>query len=360
MNLKLNKSPMRVCHISFSFLIGGIENMVVDILNEQCKTIDTHLIIVNKTYNQDIIDRISAKVQVHFINRPQGNNNPLYILKLWFLLLKLRPQAIHCHSPKLIMFLLPFKRKCLYTVHNIGISLKNLNRYKQLFAISNAVKNDLYQRGSLASELVYNGIHFDKFVKKTNYEFDADQNFKIVQVSRLLHEQKGQDILIKAVHMLIQHNEHLKIELHIIGDGPSENNLKELVASLELDKIILFIGPKDRSWIYNRLNDYDVLIQPSRFEGFGLTVLEAIAAGIPVIASDIDGPAEVLKDMASAYLFENENIEELSSKITDVMADYKSHKIPQICQIDLSKAKRTFSVDTTAAEYCNHYRKLSL
>src|SRR6478735_3402034 len=234
MNLPLNPSTMRVCHISFSFLIGGIENMVVDILNEQSKTIDTHIVIVNNTYNQEIIDRISANVHVHFINRPQGNPNPFYIFKLWYLLLKLRVQVIHCHSPKLIMFLLPFKNKCIYTVHNIGISLKNLNRYKKLFAISHAVKEDLSKRGNLKSQLVYNGIHFDRFEKRSDYNLQHGEVFKIVQVSRLLHEQKGQDILIKALEELRLQNHLPKVELHIIGDGPSENYLSDLIAKHNL------------------------------------------------------------------------------------------------------------------------------
>ncbi len=350
---------MRVCHISFSFLIGGIENMVVDILNEQAKTIDTHLVIVNKTYNQEIIDRISADVHVHFINRPQGNPNPFYIFRLWYLLLKLRVQVIHCHSPKLIMFLLPFKNKCIYTVHNIGISLKNLNRYKKLFAISKAVKEDLYNRGNLNSELVYNGIHFETFTKRTEYQLQRGEAFKIVQVSRLLHEQKGQDILIKAVQELVLQKHLPQVELHIIGDGPSENYLSDLITTLDVGKAIKLVGPKDRSWIYNNLKDYHLLVQPSRFEGFGLTVLEAIAAGIPVIASDIDGPAEILRNMSGSWLFENENVSQLIGAIKEVMTQYQDDKIASLCLNDIIEAKRRFSVVATAQNYLEHYKLIN-
>lgn len=349
---------MKVCHISFSFLIGGIENMVVDILNEQSKTVDTYLMIINKNYDKEILNRISDKVKIILINRPEGSKNLIYLLKAWLILLKLNPKVIHAHSPKLIGFLLFFKNKCIYTVHNIGISLKNFKLYKKLFAISKAVQIDLLERGNLASELVYNGIDFESFDYKKEYQIFPKNKFRIVQVSRLLHEQKGQDILLHAIQKLVYLHDIKNISVEIIGDGPSQDYLKRLCSKLQITEYVDFVGPKDRSWLYENLKNYHVLIQPSRFEGFGLTVIEAIAAGLPVIASNLDGPAEILENIQSATLFNIEDTNELTIGLINVLQDYQSQKIEEKCRVASKQLEGKFSVETTSKNYLTYYNQL--
>jgi glycosyltransferase involved in cell wall biosynthesis len=348
---------MKVVHISFSFLIGGIENMVVDILNEQCVKAITHLIIINKSYDQKIIDRLSDKVLVSTFDRPKGSLNIFYLIKLWALIFKLNPDVVHCHTPKTILLLLPFKKKCVYTVHNIGISIKHLNLYKKLFAISKAVQQDLLKRGGLKSQLVYNGINFESFKARTNYSLRENDILKIVLISRLLHEQKGQDILIKSLNKLVNHQYVTNIHVDIIGDGPSQEFLDKLAHDLKVKNYITFVGPKDRSWVYDNLSNYHVLIQPSRFEGFGLTVLEAVAARIPVIASNIDGPSEVLTDIPSAFLFESEQIDALTFEIMAVKSGYVNKLIEADCKSAFSILKDKFDVANTANNYLENYLK---
>lgn len=332
--------------------------MLVDILNEQSQHIDTYLIIINTKYDEKILNRISKKVKIIYINRPQGSKSPLHILKIWLTLIKINPKIIHCHSPNLINLLLLFKYKCIFTVHNIGESVKGLQFYKKIFAISKAVKSDLKKRGNLESELIYNGINFEIFATKKNYHINEEENFNIVQVGRLLHEQKGQDIIINIIHELVKKQKIKNLKLYIIGDGPSQDFLMNLCNSLGLDNEVIFLGPKDRSWLYDNLCQYHALIQPSRFEGFGLTLLEASAAGLPIIASNIQGPAEILQNVSSSYLYEKENMQELAERILMTMDDYKTKKIEKKCKESLQKLQEKFSVITTANNYLKAYQKI--
>ena len=72
----------------------------------------------------------------------------------------------------------------------------------------------------------------------------------------------------------------------------SKDYLKDQIKKYQLENNIRIKGHKDRSWIFKNLSSYHLLVQPSRSEGFGLTLVEAVAAGLPVISSKIDGQAK--------------------------------------------------------------------
>lgn len=350
---------MKVCHIIFSFIVGGIENMVVDILNKQSEDAQVYLIVINNKYNRQLLDRISSKVRITLINRPQGNRwNFTYIVRLWLLLFSIKPKVIHCHTHNLIKLLKPFKQKCLYTIHQVGIPLENLSNYKQLYSISNAVKNDLRERGNLSSILIYNGINFEEFERRTEYIFNKGDKLKIIQISRLFHQQKGQDILLKSLNYLIYHRGIDNVHLDIVGDGSSYDYLKCLIKDLELEDNVKLLGQRDRSWIYKNLKNYHLLIQPSRTEGFGLTAIEAIAAGLPVIASNIDGLSEILNNVSCAYLFESENINNLTQTISALLTDYTNNTIRSKCDKGFSETENKFSLAVTAKKYLTCYANL--
>ncbi|WP_017259464.1 glycosyltransferase [Pedobacter arcticus] len=349
---------MKVCHISFSFLIGGIENMLVDILEEQSQHIETTLIVINKNYDEKILNRISNRVKIILIDRPEGSKNPYYLAKLWLTLFRINPAVIHCHTPNIIDILSPFKSKCIYTSHTTGVPVENLHKYKRLFSISIAVQDDLMVRGGLTSEMIYNGIDFSLFKTKKNYTTQPDEQFKLVQVSRLLHEQKGQDISLEAISVLVNNLGVKNVHLDIIGDGPSEEYLKNLCENLKLQPYVSFLGPKDRSWIYEHLVNYHALVQPSRFEGFGITVIEAVATGIPVISSNIEGPLEVLENVNSAYIFDINSVNEFASQIKQVITDYQHHEMEDRCLQGLKVTRDKFKVTDTANNYLKAYKQL--
>jgi glycosyltransferase involved in cell wall biosynthesis len=351
---------MRICHINFSLGLGGAENLLVDIINEQVKTTDVSLIIVNKNYDPGILKRVSKAVQTILINRPQGNKkNPFHIFRLWLTLYKVKPDVIHCHTPNLIQILMPFKKRCVYTIHTVGTPLTHLYKYKKLFAISEAVKDDVKKRSGLDSFLVYNGIDFPKFKKKDTYHYNSSDTFKIIQVGRLKHQIKGQDLLIESLSHLMNTYHIEKVHLDIVGNGTSEKYLESLAQKLGLKEFITFKGLKDRSWIYENLCQYHLLVQPSRYEGFGLTAIEAIAAGLIVVASAIDGPLEILNGIPSVILFETENIQDLTLKIKDVINSYISNnQIEERCKSSSDIIENRYSLTSTAKNYLSYYADL--
>lgn len=240
---------MKVVHIHWGLNFGGIETMLVNIANAQVKLgADVYLIIVNDLKEQSLINALDKRVHFICLNRKVGSKNPLFILKLRRLLKKIGPDAIHLQHSEFYA-ILPKNMKIIAsaTVHDIAggrIRRKGmlpkifpiLNFYKKdnsnvvcideiprVFAISKAVQKSILDKYGIKSIVVENGIRTELFQHRSNRFPEEDKPFKVVCVSRLDHEKKGQDLLIKAASML-----NHKATITLIGDGASMDYLKNL------------------------------------------------------------------------------------------------------------------------------------
>lgn len=328
--------------------------MLVDIINEQSKVHYVELCIINDTFNVDLINTIDSKVRVYYLNRKPGSRNPISIFKFNYYILKLNPEVVHFHNQNAIN-LLKFKNKLktYLTVHDTNIPVLNFKKYDKLFAISNVVKNDILARSNTFSKVIYNGISFKKIKKNTS--FKPFTTFKIVQISRLAHTKKGQEVLIKAIEILVNRFNIKNLHIDFIGTGESLAFLKELVNSLGIVKHVDFIGDKSRSFIYKELKNYQLLVQPSYYEGFGLTVVEAMAAKIPLLVSNIEGPMEIIDNGNYGYYFNAGNEEDCAIKIIKIINEFSESKNTEKLNNAYNYAFSNFNIKTTAQNYLDNY-----
>ncbi|HUP72696.1 MAG TPA: glycosyltransferase family 4 protein [Acidimicrobiales bacterium] len=117
--------------------------------------------------------------------------------------------------------------------------------------------------------------------------------FRVLCVGRLEHW-KGFQFAIQAFASLLPEVPHA--ELHIVGTGPAESFLRDLVASLRLERNVHFVGPLPRPEVLERLAESHVLVHPSLHDSAGWATLEASAVGLPVVCLDIGGPALQVTD----------------------------------------------------------------
>lgn len=345
---------MKITHLIFAFNTGGAETMLLDIVNEQCKySVEVTLIVINDNYSKVLLEKIDRNVRIVLINRKESSRSFIPLIRLNLELIQINPIIIHCHNHNIIPLLLPvFSKKAVLTLHCMNIPITNLKKYKRLFSISNAVKFDINNRSGLNSEVVYNGIHTEKIISKKTFEIH--HTFKILIVSRLDHNIKGQHIAIEAVKILIEKGAN-DISLYFIGEGSSKEFLINLSKMYNLENNIKFMGNKTRDYIYAKLKDYDMLLQPSLNEGFGLTIIEGMAAKVPVLVSDIDGPMEVIENGKFGYYFKTGNAESLATEIEKVMYDYKTKELKTLVDKAFVRVKCTFDVKETAKVYYNKY-----
>jgi glycosyltransferase involved in cell wall biosynthesis len=178
-----------------------------------------------------------------------------------------------------------------------------------------------------------------------------------VQVSRLDHEIKGQHILIEALKILIYELNFKNVCVDFIGDGKSKNFLEKIVKEYQLDEFVNFLGNRDRIYIYENLKNYNLLIQPSLNEGFGLTITEAMAAKIPVLVSNSGGLPEIVDEGNFGRIFKSGNFEHCANEVLNIYNAYD--QVSKICNKSYMRVKKLFNLIDTSRLYQNHYKSLS-
>lgn len=344
---------MRIAHVVWGMETGGVETMLVNIINEQVRTEKVALFIINDFVEETIINKISSKCLIKRINRKPGTKEYLKIAKLNFLLLLFRPNIIHVHSYQ-VSTLLKGKWRIVRTIHNTHNKTDEYSKMDALYAISNAVKDYTAKQGFTNVTVVNNGIDANSFITKKN-STPKDGVYHIVQVGRLFSSQKGQDILLNALGILANKRGITNFIMHFIGTGKSEDDLKVLTNELRISAYVVFEGFKDQNFVKSNLCKYDVFIQPSRYEGFGLTVAEAIAAKVPVLVSDIEGPMEIIGNGKYGMYFKKGDVIDLANKLETILkGGYDYGKIEPAYEY----VKSHYDVSTTAKKYIEEYKKV--
>ena len=345
---------MNIVHCILSLNTGGAETLLIDIINEQSKANKVSLIIINNSFEPSLLRKISKNVSIYLLKRRPKSRNLIPIIKFNILLFKISPNIIHLHHASISQIIFTKSSKIIYTSHAIGTNIPNNNKITKIIAISNAVKDDLKNRNiKIPIVVIPNGIPITQIKCRVNYELHTP--FKIIQIARLYHAIKGQDILIKAIAELKTKGVN-NISVDFIGAGASESFLKDLANKLNVKKQINFLGIKDRDYIYAHLCEYDLMCHPSRSEGFGLTVAEGMAANIPILVSNGDGPFELIQHGKYGYFFTKDNITDCANQIYQIITNYD--KTVTFCKLAYEHVNATYSVTQTALKYIQLYKDL--
>ncbi len=174
-------------------------------------------------------------------------------------------------------------------------------------------------------KIIYNGIDLEKIDQGLENPIDLNQEFGIGNdrfiignIGRLNY-QKGHEFLIEAVELLKKERDDFVVL--IIGDGEREAEIKNLVSDKGLGDYIIFTGFRDD--VYNLLPGLDFLVHTARWEGFGFVIAEAMAAGLPVVSTDVSNISEIIVDGKTGYLAEAGNPEDIKNKVLKMMENDK-------------------------------------
>jgi|1048.fasta_scaffold24316_2 glycosyltransferase involved in cell wall biosynthesis len=256
------------------------------------------------------------------------------------------PTPVHAHLPKseLITAIACRKKSFVVTRHNsekFWPGMPNLfsqilskcicARASKVISISNSVKNFLQVSGELPKgcevDVVYYGFDVDDSISSRGLvdlsaraDFSLD-TFKIGSIGRLV-DQKDYPTLFRAFKKLLL--KYPNSELYIVGDGNNKSALESLVMELAINNKVHFLGRTQ--YIFEFLSLIDVFILPSKYEGFGLVLLEAMLSKKPILASNNSSIPEVL-GLGFPGLFETSNIEDLWNKIDLIKSDKSFNSI---------------------------------
>lgn len=349
---------MRICHVLWGLTVGGIETMVVNIANDHSAAgNEVHMVAVNDLVDASIVDRLSPAVKLHLIGRKVGGHSVLPVIRLNTVLARINADIVHFHQPNIPR--LVFKG----ILHNWCVTLHCLyrpdehdaidfNSFPKLFVISGEVGKTVLEHTGVKGTTVYNGILTDSFCCKKSAHTPGTK-MKIVQVGRILFDTKGQDLLFEAAAKLLAAGAN--IEVDFIGTGPDYDRLQAMVTDSGYGNRLHLAGAKPQEWLYEHMKDYDLLVQPSRSEGFGLTIAEAMASGVPVLVSDINAQQEVIAHGKAGYAFHSADSDSLAEAIaalidTDMSTTAMNGK---------ERVESHFNLHVTAKGYLSEYKKLT-
>ena len=350
---------MRIAHLTWSMGIGGIQTMLIEIVNGQVQEGHEVGIFVIDTYvSETIVNKLDPRVKVFYMGRIRGTKPIWPFIKLNWQLWKYKPDIIHSHAGKLSKAIITHV-PMVATIHSMNNNPNDYKKYKKCYAISEAVKNDFNKKDFNNVITIENGIPCGEITLKK--DFRINDTIHVVQVSRVVFSPKRQDLVVQAlakVKAYIKENEKFigkRIIVHFVGDGLDMPKLKSLVSDLKLEEDVVFEGFKDRDWVYEHLCDYDLFLQPSDNEGFGLTVAEACAAKLPVLISDVDGPLEVIDNGRLGMVFRHDDADDLKDLLVKFMEDgYNYQLIEPAYQNTIQK----YDVKRTTARYLEEYSKV--
>lgn len=370
-----NHSKIKILHILHSFNMGGLENGVVNLLNNSDHDMFEHEICcVTKSGNAAL--RLKNRIPIYEMYKHEGNDWRL-IPKLAKLMKNRKPDIVHTRNWGTVDGIVAAKlagiRAVVHGEHGWnmddprGQNIKRRMLRKLLsgtvdhfLAVSENIKNWMIDSVGIKSRKIskiLNGVDTNKFCAD-NKGVDRNKlgfanNAVIIGTVGRLDPIKDQQLLLNAFAKLNHEQENLC--LIFIGDGPERKRLESIKRTFPCRDHIFFLG--ERHDIHEVLPMFDIFVLPSKNEGISNTILEAMATGLPVIATDVGGNPELVQHAHTGLLIPPIDCDAL----VDAMNFY-IEQAPHMRKIHGQNARdravRDFSLDSMVKQYETLYKTL--
>ena len=282
--------------------MGGAQNMVLELVkNINTSEYSVSVICASRKKDSAVEERIEKVCDVFYMN-VAGHIKLSHMTKVLKKIKSLKPDVLHAHLGG-VTYALPYsliyRKPLVVTAHTkpekafsrlnekiLRIALKT--KRVKLVAVSEEnllLSKKYFGIGNDKCICINNGIDIDRFYKKEH------QGFVFINVARQ-DKNKNQALLIRCLKKI--HEENLNASLVLAGDGPCHEELKELAKSLGVSDFVEFTGVVPDT--ENYLARSDVFVLSSYREAMPLSVLEAMAAGLPIISTDVGGLKDVVKE----------------------------------------------------------------
>ena len=360
---------IHIQHLLLSLQPGGLENGVVNIVNRLNPARFRSSVCCLKHAGEFAPRLAGNEVAIHQMGW-LGGNDLLLPLKLARLFRRTKTDIVHTRNAEAFFYGFLGARiaglpriRIIHSEHGrtfndrpLRFTVQRLfSRYTdRIFSVTEQLKQDLVRHISIPAdriEVLYNGVDLGRFKPVSRMEIRARLGFQtddrvVGSVGRLVAV-KNYPLLLQAIGSLgLSH-----VKLALVGEGPERGALEKMVAMLGLQKQVLFLGHCDN--VAELLAAFEVFVLPSFSEGMSNTLLEAMGAGIAVVASDVGGNPEIVRDGIDGLLFPSRDETALASRLLSLLRDDVLRI--QLAHAGRERVLRDFTMDAMISRYENLY-----
>lgn len=373
LRLIMNKEKkINIAHLVYSFGTGGMENGIVNLVNNMNVNLFNHYII-SFTFIGEFQRRITTKnVKIISINKKPGHSFlPYFSLRNIFI--KNKIDIVHARGWATMMegIISAKLARVPVTVYGFpgktfmdmfGEKKRRILAQKILIkftdgavAYLNHMKNELCCSMNIPDEkvtILKNGVDLNKFTNvNSGYrsEFGIKDNIFVIGAVGRIDPVKNYGTLIEAFNIFSSKYDNVKLVL--VGDGEDFNNVKNKALDMGLSSTVLMLG--DREDVPNILKCFDVFVQPSLYEGMSNTILEAMASGLPVISSSVGGSPEIVKDEENGLLFNPLDVLSLVNRLERIYHEKELRE--KMVKANKKKINKEFSLEKMVKKYEKYY-----
>ena len=339
---EIPRAPRRVLYaIDQLQQLGGAERMLL----ETVKKLDRDRFepsIVTFDLNRDLpgLNRLPAKLHFIPLRKTYDWQAIRAAVSLRRLLQEEKVEILHCFFETSDLWASPIAKICgcpviISSRRDMGILRRRkhslaypiVNRvFDKVLSVSDEVRNFAIKQEKLPGakiETLYNGIDIAE-IDSLARAYEARRSFSIPQGSPIVtlvanvRRVKGIDVLVRAAAIVVAHLPEVRFVIagKVLEEG-TMNDLLRLISDLKLDNNFLFLGAIENP--HPLLAESDIFVLPSRNEGFSNALIEAMAAGLPCIATCVGGNAEALEDGVNGFLIDCEDHEALAERLLRVL-----------------------------------------
>lgn len=350
--------------------IGGIEIASQDIAKSFANM--DNIVSVITSGNKISVDRVQKNLIVYraFCPKIKFFGNMIFWINIFFILKKVNPDIVHCQTIQMGFPCFAYKKifKKPYIVWCHGFDVYFEWKFKKIiskivFSIANAVvaitedmKRELQKIYKKEIFVIPNSVNLEKFKGHEKQELRKRYNIlgseKIILFAGVVRPVKGVKYLVEAFSAINKKIPELK--LFIIGEGSEIENLKNFAIEKNIEDKVIFKGKIDTRKVAEYMVLSDIFVLPSLSEGFPLVVLEAMAAGLPIVCTNVRGLPEIVEDNKNGFLVEPENSNQISEKM--LLLFDKKELCEKMQKNNLEKAK-LYSLENTIKKIENIYLK---